>query len=351
MYYKPEWAMAKAKLETLWNGTLTGRPCIAVTAPRAGGSKPPAAPTDPEDRWLNPEWILANLRANLSGTWWGGESIPSHLLMAGWLVSAGGRPHFSHETIWFDTFDVDFKKASPFRISQQDPWIIKHRRLYEAVAKESSGEKFLLGHPLMLPAHDLLSMHMGTDRFLMALMDEPEWMRSAIIQAARDMREERLRLQAEAKKWTPYWYGNAGWMPFWAPKPFTSTQSDVSCMLSPEMFEQFVVPELDFIGKELGAMWYHLDGHNARQHLPRLLSLPYMRVIQYTPTPTESPNGPEHLEFYRTIQKAGKIVHIELSAENLIQLAGKLDPALLMLNTSCTSESEGRSLLEKAKKW
>ena len=350
MHYKPDWETTKARLEALWNGTIAGRPCMAVTAPQAGGGKSPAAPANPEDRWLNQDWIIAHLHAGLSSTWWGGEAIPSYLLMAGWLVSAGGKPHFSQETIWFDTFEVDFQKPSPFTIEEKDPWILKHRKLYQAVARESAG-KFFLGHPLMLPANDLLSMHMGTTHFLMALMDEPAWMRTAILQAARDQHEERLRLQAEAKKWTPYWYGNAGWMAFWTPKPFASTQSDVSCMLSPELFEQFVVPELDFMGNALGAMWYHLDGYDARQHLPRSLSLPYMRVIQYTPTPSEPPNGPAHLDFYKTIQKAGRIVHIELSAENLVQLAGKLDPALLMLNTSCASESEGRALLKKAECW
>ena len=217
MYYKNDWDEAKIRLESLWAGTITGRPCIAVTAPRTGGEKLPAAPANPEDRWLNPDWVIANLRANLGNTWWGGESIPSYLLMAGWVASAGGRPHFSQETIWFDTFNVDFQKPSPFTILGDDPWILKHRKLYQAVAKESAGEKFLLGHPLMLPANDLLSMHMGADRFLIALMDEPDWMRAAILRAARDLHEERLRLQTEAKKWTPYWYGTAGWMAFWAP--------------------------------------------------------------------------------------------------------------------------------------
>ena len=38
-------------------------------------------------------------------------------------------------------------------------------------------------------------------------------------------------------------YGN--WWPFWSPEPFYAPQSDVSCMLSPETFERFIVPELD----------------------------------------------------------------------------------------------------------
>ena len=139
-------------------------------------------------------------------------------------------------------------------------------------------------------------------------------------------------------------------MPFWAPEPFVRTQCDVSCMLSPKMFDRFIVPELEE-GEEHGALWYHLDGWNARQHLQRLLSLPYVRVIQYTPAPGEPDNGPEHLEMYRRIQAAGRIVHISLPAENIEPLLRGLDPGRLMLDTSCPGREEGERLLERSARW
>jgi hypothetical protein len=148
-----------------------------------------------------------------------------------------------------------------------------------------------------------------------------------------------------------YWYGNAGWMALWAPEPFLSTQSDVSCMLSPEMFDRFVVPELDVYGQAHNALWYHLDGGDAKQHLPRLLSLPYLRVIQYVPAPFEPPNGPGHLEMYQQIQAAGRIVHIQVPAENVESLVRELDPSLLMLDTWCASRADGEKLLEQSVKW
>ncbi len=122
-------------------------------------------------------------------------------------------------------------------------------------------------------------------------------------------------------------------------------------MLSPEMFDRFVVPELDVHGQEHNALWYHLDGGDAKQHLPRLLSLPYLRVIQYTPAPGEPDNGPDHLEMYKQIQAAGRIVHVELPWQNVEPLVRELDPALLMLHTSCPSRDEGERLLEQSVAW
>ena len=108
-----------------------------------------------------------------------------------------------------------------------------------------------------------------------------------------------------------------------------------------------VVPELDLKGRAIGAMWYHLDGGDARQHLPRLLALPYLRVIQYVPRPAEPPNGMAHLPMYRQIQQAGRIVHIQIAADQVEPLCRALDPRLLMLDVSwsCKSPDEGRELL------
>jgi hypothetical protein len=194
-------------------------------------------------------------------------------------------------------------------------------------------------------------MHMGTQAFLLALVDHPAWMAEAILTGALDQARARQALQTLVRERHDYWYGNAGWMPFWAPEPFNTAQSDVSCMLSPAMFERFVVPELDIYGAEHGALWYHLDGGDARHHLPRLLSLPYLRVVQYTPAPSEPPNGPAHLEMYRRIQAAGRIVHIELPWENVEPLVRELDPARLMLHTWCPSREEGEHLLAQSVAW
>ena len=103
-------------------------------------------------------------------------------------------------------------------------------------------------------------MLMGTEAFLLALIDHPQWMARAIVEGTRDQLAVRDELQAMVRAGHDFWYGNAGWMPFWAPEPYAGTQSDMSCMLSPQMFEQFVLPELDLCGQRCGALWYHLDG-------------------------------------------------------------------------------------------
>lgn len=338
-------------MTALWRGEHLDRPCLCVTAPSGVKVNWPKAPTDPEAYWLDPTWMRQKVRAEITQTWWGAEAMPSSLLMAGWMVSLGGRPHFDMRTIWFEESQPDFSMPSRWRHNPADPWFLKYQALYCAVVEEAGWDEFLVGAPGGLPANDLLSMHMGTHNFLLALLDHPEWMRKAIIQGAEDLVVAKNEIRKLVDGRHAYTYGGAGWMPFWAPEPFMRTQSDVSCMLSPEMFEEFVLPELETYGRAFGAIWYHLDGRDAKQHLPRLLSMPSMRVIQYVPTPAEQPNGIAHVDLYRQIQEAGKIVHIQVSQDQVEPLCRALDPSRLMLMTSCPTIEAGRRLIANAVTW
>lgn len=61
--------------------------------------------------------------------------------------------------------------------------------------------------------------------------------------------------------------------------------------------------------------------------------------------------GPAHLDLYRKVQAAGKIVHIELCPEDVEPLVRELDPRLLMLSTRCSSIRKGEALLAAAARW
>jgi hypothetical protein len=345
MKFKPDWDEAKARLTALWDGQTLDRACLAVTAP-SGRKCPAPAPRDVEARWLDPDYVIPAGLAGMENRWWGGEAIPSFLVMSGWLVAFGATPHFDMNTIWFDPVkEVDFESPPDFKIDYADPWLRRYEDLYCRMAAAAGRDDFLAGQPCVLPASDQLAAHLGTDRYLEAMALHPDWVDAALRQMTAELLGARLRLRGLIEKQHDYWYGNPGWMPFWGPKPYFATQSDVSCMISPAMFERFVVPELDAVGAQAGAMWYHLDGHDARQHLSRLLSLPYMRVIQYVPTPSEPPNGMGQLELYRIIQAAGRIVHVVVNPDQVAPLMNALDPALLMLQTGVSSPDEGRAML------
>ncbi|MHB9026854.1 MAG: uroporphyrinogen decarboxylase/cobalamine-independent methonine synthase family protein [Armatimonadota bacterium] len=351
MRYKPDWDEAEAHWTALWEGRNSDRPCLCVVAPAGERISPPARPPESWRQWFDPEWVLSSVRAALANTYWGGEAIPSHLLMGGWAFCYGAKLTCHPTTIWHDPIPVDFDAPPNFSVEWDDPWIQRYMEVYQAVLDEAGWDNFLIGKPCILPGNGLLAGILGGERFLTALFDHPEWMREAILQIARGQVAVRRRFADLVKPRHRFWYGNAGWMPFWAPEAYFSTQSDVSCMLSPDMYAEFILPELALYIREFGALWYHLDGSRALQHLPALLALPGLRVIQFTTEPDVPPNGPAWLDFYQQVQQAGKIVHISLPAENIEPLVRQLDPALLCLDTWRPTPAEADALLADARRW
>ena len=60
-------------------------------------------------------------------------------------------------------------------------------------------------------------------------------------------------------------------------------QCDFSYMISPAMFERFVMPDLAACCDALDHGFYHLDGKGEIRHLEMLLSLERLRGIQWIP--------------------------------------------------------------------
>lgn len=350
MKYKENWDEAKARLTALWEGRFIERPCISVRAPNGRPEQHPT-PVSGEEKWLDPGFIVRDAMSWFEPNYYGGEYIPSYLLMAAWAANTyGATPHFPMETIWFEPVVPDWDSLPSFSFDLESPWLKKVAAIHEALLNAAGYDDFLVGSVCGMPANDMLAFVIGAENVLLGMNEHPDWIRRAIGQLSDNYVEIMHHFQERAKRTHAFWYGLGGWMPFWAPEPFMVMQSDISCMISPTMFESFVVPDLDRVGRE-GAVWYHLDGQSAFQHLPRLLSLPYLKVVQFTAMAGTAPNGPEYLDLYRRIQAADKIVHIQAPKENIEPLVRELNPGRLMIETACNSVAEAEQLLESAKRW
>jgi len=102
-------------------------------------------------------------------------------------------------------------------------------------------------------------------------------------------------------------------------------QCDLCVMLSKEMFDEFVMPELTELCEFLDYPVYHFDGQEQIRHLDSLLSIEKLRAIQWTPVEGQSKTS-TCIPVLQKIQAAGK---------NLI-LFPKLDEIEVLLdNLSC----------------
>jgi hypothetical protein len=119
----------------------------------------------------------------------------------------------------------------------------------------------------------------------------------------------------------------------WAPGTTYLNQCDFSTMISPAMFRQFVMPELLAYDSYLEYILWHLDGYEEVRHVPALLEMTGLRIIQIQPganNPTASSD--QWLPVCKQIQEAGKgLLVYAHSPEEFAFLARELDAAGLLI--------------------
>jgi len=110
--------------------------------------------------------------------------------------------------------------------------------------------------------------------------------------------------------------GTTCWTPIWSTGKTYMMQSDFAYMISPDMFERFVVPDLTACcdRQALDHGFYHLDGKGQIIHLDHLLSISRLRGIQWIPGDGQ-PSPDQWLPLLKRIRDGGKLCQVFVSPE------------------------------------
>jgi 5-methyltetrahydrofolate--homocysteine methyltransferase len=103
--------------------------------------------------------------------------------------------------------------------------------------------------------------------------------------------------------------GTTPWAAIWSPLRCYMLQSDFCYMISPKMFERFVLPDLADCCAALDHAFYHLDGKGEIPHLDMLLALERLRGIQWIPG-DGAPPPHEWLPLLQRIRAGGKLCQV-----------------------------------------
>lgn len=146
--------------------------------------------------------------------------------------------------------------------------------------------------------------------------------------------------------------GSTSWLGDFSVTGNTVFQCDFAYMISPEMFGEFVVPELIASCRRLPRSFYHLDGKGQLPHLEQLLNIPELSGIQWVPGAGQ-PDSRHWPEVFRKIVAAGKkaFVCVESDPEIIDEVIRQTDaPDMLQFHCYGLPQTE-KLFLEKIKKY
>jgi hypothetical protein len=194
---------------------------------------------------------------------------------------------------------------------------------------------------------DTLSAIRGAERLLYDLVDCPE--------AVRDCELHIMRLWAQVYE-TFYDLvrdtaeGSTCWFGLWAPGRFYAAQNDFSYMVSPAMYRDVFLPALEYQLSFLEYSVYHVDGIAAFAHVPMLCELPRLQAIQILPGEGK-PSPLHYLDVLRTVQAAGKNLHITVAFDEVEEALSLLSSRGLFIQTWAPDEKAARDLIERVAAW
>lgn len=341
-----DWPERRKRIEAWWSGDAIDRAAICVSV-RVKPAPEVAAPDTLEERWTDIDYFVKRIQAG-EGVYYGGEAIPHVFPNLGpGIIAAylGSSIHFEHSTCWFEHI-VDDWDGFELKFDQNNRWW-KHTKAMTAAAVEAGKGKCFVSHSDIGGPTDLLSHLRGPDKLCMDLLERPESVvraREAITKMWFEVYNELHGIvNAEME-------GSCSWMGIWHPGKTYPLQCDFSCMISPKLFEKYVLPELAAQAKYLDRTIYHLDGPGATRHLDALLATPEIDGIQWVPGAGEKP-AVHWLPLLKKVQKAGKLLLCSASVSDARILLEELSPRGLILSVGgAQSREEVDDLIEYAGK-
>lgn len=353
MIHKENWEETKKHLEAFWNKEYYKRCNLAIRVPCAVENAEDLLPLNcqsVEESYTSPDYLYASWKNSSLRNTFLGEGVPVCNLnfgTAGHVEYFGATPHYAPDTIWFSPV-LDAPDASLLQYDLEGKAFKRHKAITRTLTQKAAGE-FMVSMPDNCGIIDGLAELRGSENLLIDMLENPEFVhesRQKIIEVWKATQKGFFEILAENNEGG----SSHSWMQLWCPKRHAQIQCDFSVMISPAMYEEFVLPEIEECVQFLDNVTYHLDGQEQIRHLDMLLSVKKLDNIQWTPVAGQ----PRTSAFIKELQK------IQAAGKGLVLLPEKDEVPFLMENLShnglhlvvndITDRQEAEDLLRLAEK-
>jgi hypothetical protein len=292
------------------------------------------------------ESILNDFTPRLANTHYLGDSFPRFWPNFGpGIVAAfsGAKVHPAWDTTWFTPGKSGSINELRITIDWENPW---WKRVYNLtqVAVDQWGSDLAVGITDLGGNLDILASLRDTRQLLQDLVKQPEEVdrlvgeAHSIWMACFDRLTECISSTGKGITcWGPCWANGRGYM----------LQSDFSYMISPRMFERFVLPDLESCCEAMDYAFYHLDGKGQLAHIDTLLSIQKLRGVQWVPG-YGKPACENWLPLLKKIRDGGKLCQVTVQPQGAMTIMRELGGKgfLFVIDEPQLTPAQGKAFLE-----
>ncbi|MCL2057537.1 MAG: hypothetical protein FWH01_00555 [Oscillospiraceae bacterium] len=333
--FKDNWLETKQRYDAWLHGGKTDRPLMSLRSIREKGRGLYELMEEPPidslvERYTNMDKRYPRMMNRYDKIDFLAESYPQSGAFLGpgsLAIYIGSEPVFTEETVWFSVC-IDSYDGLELKYDPKNEWWKKHLGMIRRCVELASGTDIIVGQPDLVENVDILSAMRGPNRFCFDLYDYPDEVKKALAQindvyaACFNEIYELIKKPDGSSAYGPYNVYGSG--------KSAKIQVDFSALISPEHFDEFVLPYLVAQCEGLDNILFHLDGVECIVHLDSLLKMERLGAIQWTP-----PAGPSSIkaanerwfDLYRKIRRGGKGLWLSLAEygpEGSIEAADKI---------------------------
>ncbi len=314
-FSKERWATVYSTYRQWWAGELP-RPIIPVEIKDRDPSRvtPPVPLLSQTTCTLtdfSAEQIVDRIDHELSRNHYVGDAFPYFNMDCfgpGAVAAFLGAEIINHTGhVWFETPPVssDDIESLHFEYDASNKWFNRVKDIYKAGMDRWQG-MVLMGMPDLGGICDLLAVFMPGGELQLALYENPKEVKRLIGELQTlwfQYYDELLPLVSPNGKTMTDWSSILNLEPGYI------IQSDFSVMVSPEMFNEFILPELKDTCRRLPKSIFHMDGPGEIRHLDSLLTIDDLDGVQWIPG-AGAPDIAHWPEVFSKINQSGKLLQL-----------------------------------------
>ena len=256
-----------------------------------------------------------------------------------WMEAMMGCPiRCAKPNVWADPMAESLAELPRIEFDPDNPWVRKYVDFLKVFDKHFAGQHPAAASILRGPG-DLLSAAIGDSKAVYAYIDQPEQTTEVLKQLAN------LFMAFIKHQWIYTSKCDNGYIlaqnEIWAPGPTLRIQEDASALLSPEIYQQYLLPR----DREISGLTKHnvMHLHTTSLHLLKyILELETLTAIQIS-----KDDGYGHVRnlvpALESVQQAGKrlILRGRFELDELEMIQTELSPVGLCVHTVVDTQAEG----------
>jgi 5-methyltetrahydrofolate--homocysteine methyltransferase len=272
-------------------------------------------------REMSAEEVIDIETRHFEGIHFFGDAFPKFFMNFGPGSSAvyfGSNSTVQLDTVWFEATNKELEEIS-FEIDRENYWYKRTHAILDAALNKWI-DLIQVTFTDIGGNLDILASLRGSHKLLIDLYENDE----ILAQRVRELTSAWLEIyQEEGKKIQRVSHGTASWGPLFSLGTTYMLQSDFSYMISPEMFELFVLPDLTTCCDFLDDPFYHLDGKGQLPHLDMILSIEKLKGVQWIPGEGQ-PEPEDWMDILKKIRDGGKFCQVYVLPEGALRIKNDL---------------------------